>query len=167
MISSLRTHPDDPTFLALSLYRMKAEIQAEVRTEVRTTEERTMENISNNRRRSIGILASSRLIGCILLLSLVSAAGAQQKTARPIHPRQHTVHKKAVVESEIDSLSKKLKLTDAQKPRVKAILEKKDEQIKRVMENPSLQARGQPVQEISQNRANSRQIPWQDSQTSH
>lgn len=99
-----------------------------------------MENISNNRQRSIRILASNRLIGCILLLSLVSAAGAQQKTARPIHPRQHTVHKKAVQESEIDSLSKKLKLTDAQKPRVKGILEKKDEQIKRVNENPSLQS---------------------------
>ncbi len=98
-----------------------------------------MKNISNNRRRSIGILASSRLIGCILLLSLVSAAGAQQKTAKPIHPRQRTVHQRAAEESEIDSLSKKLKLTDAQKPRVKAVLEKKDDQIKRVMENPSLQ----------------------------
>jgi len=98
-----------------------------------------MENIGNNAKRSIRILASSRLIGCILLLSLIPAAGAQQKTARPIHPRQHAVHKKAVEESEIDSLSKKLKLTDEQKPRVKTILEKKDEQIKRVMDNPSLQ----------------------------
>jgi len=99
-----------------------------------------MENIGNNRRRSIRILAGSRLIGCILLLSLVSAAGAQQKTARPVHPRQRTVHPKAVEVSEIDSLSKKLKLTDTQKPRVKVILEKKDEQIKRVNENPSLQS---------------------------
>ena len=99
-----------------------------------------MENISNDRRRSIRILASSRLIGCILLLSLVSAAGAQQKTVRPIHSRQHTVHPRAVEQSEIDSLSKKLKLTEAQKPRVKGILEKKDEQIKRVNENPSLQS---------------------------
>ncbi len=98
-----------------------------------------MENVSNNKRRSIRILASSRLIGCILLLSLVSAAGAQQKTARPIHPRQHTVHPRAVEESEIGSLSKKLKLTDAQKNRVKTILGKKDEQIKRVTEDPSLQ----------------------------
>jgi len=73
-------------------------------------------------------------------LSLVSAAGAQQKTVGPIHPRQRTVHPKAVQESEIDSLSKKLKLSDAQKPRVKGILEKKDEQIKRVNENPSLQS---------------------------
>lgn len=99
-----------------------------------------MENISNNRRQSIRTLANSRLIGCILLLSLVSAAGAQQKIARPIHPRQRTVHPKAVEENEIDSLSKKLKLSDAQKPRVKGILEKKDEQIKRVNENPSLQS---------------------------
>jgi len=83
-----------------------------------------MENISNNKRRSIRILASSRLIGCALLLALVSAAGAQQKTVRPIHPRQHTVHPRGVEESEIESLSKKLKLTDAQKPRVKGILEK-------------------------------------------
>jgi Spy/CpxP family protein refolding chaperone len=118
---------------------MKAGIQAEVRPQLRTTEERTVENIGNNRRRSIRILASSRLIGCMLLLSLVSAAGAQQKTARPIHPRQHTVHRKAVEESEIDSLSKKLKLTDAQRPRVQGILGKKDEQIKRVTENQSLQ----------------------------
>jgi len=99
-----------------------------------------MENISNNRRRSIRILASSRLIGCVLLLALVSAAGAQQKTVRPIHSRQHTVHPRAVEQSEIDSLSKKLKLSEAQKPRVKGILEKKDEQIKRVNENPSLQS---------------------------
>lgn len=98
-----------------------------------------MGNITNIMRRSLRIALNSQFLGCILLLSLIPGAGAQQKTARPISPRPHAVDSRSALDRELDSLSKKLKLSAEQKPRVRSILEKKDEQIKHVMENATLQ----------------------------
>jgi len=124
--SRRRSH--DPAFLFLSRYLMNAETRRE---------EETMESISNKGRWSIA--AKSRLVGCMVLISIVAVASAQQTNVKPTSSRQHTVDRRPPLDREFDSLSKKLKLTDEQKPRVRPILEKKDEEIKRIMENPSLQ----------------------------
>jgi len=96
-----------------------------------------MESTINKGRWSIA--TKSRLVVCILLISIFAVASAQQRNVKPTSSRQHTVDRRSPLDREFDSLSKKLKLTDEQKPRVRSILEKKDEEIKRVMENPSLQ----------------------------
>jgi len=96
-----------------------------------------MNSTSNIRRWSIA--ANGRLVGCMLLLSIVALASAQQRNVKPTNSRQHTVDHRSPLDRELDGLSKKLKLTEEQEPPVKSILEKKDEEIKRVMENPSLQ----------------------------
>ena len=98
-----------------------------------------MEHVTENKHRSPRMAATSLLLGCILLLSLIPAAGAQQKTATPLNSRHHALDSSSPLDRELDRLTKNLKLTDAQKSRVRTILEKKDEQMRQVKENPSLQ----------------------------
>ena len=97
-----------------------------------------MKTLDSNKRLVVNAVNRS-LFGLILFLSLIPAATAQQKAARPMSPRPRVVDHRTPLERELDSLSTKLKLTDAQKHKVKSILEKKDDQIKHVMEDASLQ----------------------------